>query len=291
MKIISLKSIVTLLVFLFLGMTAQAQFWKKIKDRAKEAAEETVMRKAEEKAAQETEKAFDKVFDMDFGKEASNIDPAILQGTYTYSWKYTLQMQHKQGAMNLHYYLREDGTDFGNKFEMEGREIMPGMFMVFDQAAGVTAILNERNGKKFGQIMSSPTDDLAAVVEAENPLSDAEFKEVGTKTILGYECQGFEIENSDMRMTMWVAFDTPVSFNQVYAGTSDNRLPKGFDRKWLDKIGDNSLMMEMDMINKKKPKKSAKMTCVALEQEDVIIDMSEYEFPQVEMQEQAEEID
>lgn len=283
------KKIITVVLFLFIGLGTQAQFWKKLKKRAEQAAEETVMRKSEEKAAQETEKAFDKIYDMDFGKKPTNIDPAILQGIYTYNWRYTLQMQHKKGAMNLHYYLSEGGQDFGNKFEMEGREIMPGMFMVIDELKGVTIILMEQEGNKYGQVVDSPTDDIIDMVEEDSPIADATFTEVGTKEILGYECQGFQIENDEMKMTMYVAFDTPVSFNQIYAGTSDARLPKGFDRKWLDKIGSNSLMMEMDMENKKKPKQSAKMTCIALEEESMLIDMSEYEFPQFKMQEQIED--
>jgi len=285
------KKIVTLLLFLFIGIGAQAQFWKKIKERAREAAEETVLNKTADKAAEKTDKTLDKIFDMDFGKK-SKIDPAILQNTYEYNWKYTLEMQHKKGAMKINYLLREGGNDFGSSFEMEqGTEIMSGMLMVIDESAGVTAILMERNGKKFGQVMPSMTDEILEKVEEEqqNPVNEFEFKEIGTKEILGYECQGFQMENDDVIMTMYLAFDSPVSFNQLAAGQNSKRLPKGFDPKWLDKIGDNSLMMEMDMVNKKKPKQSAKMTCVALEEELTSINMSEYEFPQVKMQKQMED--
>jgi len=283
------KNIITILVFLFIGMGAQAQFWKKIKDRAKDAAEETVLNKTAEKAAEKTDKTLDKIFDMDFGK-SSKVDPAILQKSYEYNWKYTLQMQHKKGNMNINYHLREGGTDFGSTFEMDqSTEVMNGMFMVMDESAGVTAILMERNGKKFGQVMSSLTDKVSEIAEQENTMSDAEFKEIGTKEILGYECQGFQMENEDVIMTMYVAFDTPVSFNQLAAGQNAKRLPKGIDPKWMDKIGDNSLMMEMDVVNKKKPKQSTTMTCVALEENPMSIYMSEYEFPQVQMQEQMED--
>ncbi|MFK7814205.1 MAG: DUF4412 domain-containing protein [Maribacter sp.] len=292
MKIIKLKSIATLIVFLLLGTTAQAQFWKKIKERAREAAEETVLNKTAEKAAEKTDKTMEKIFDLDFGK-TSKIDPAILQNTYEYNWRYTLEMQHKKGAMKINYLLREGGTDFGSSFEMDqGTQIMGGMLMVMDEAAGVTAILMERNGKKFGQVMSSITDEILDIQEQqdqENQIDEFEFKKIGTKEILGYECQGFQMENEDTIMTMYLAFDTPVSFNQLAAGQNSKRLPKGFDPKWLDKIGDNSLMMEMDVVNKKKPKQSMKMSCVALDEEHTAISMAEYEFPQLKMQEQMQD--
>ncbi len=286
------RTIVTLIAFLLMGTSINAQFWKKVKDRAKEAAEETVLNKTAEKAAEKTDKTMEKIFDMDFGKNQSKIDPAILQNTYEYNWKYTLQMQHKKGNMNMSYYLRDGATDFGNKLEMDDTtQAMDGMFMIMDQAAGVTAILMERNGKKFGQVMGSPLDDIIDLQEQEeeNQIDDYEFKEIGTKEILGYKCQGFQMENEDVLMTMYLAFDTPVSFNQIYAGQNSQRLPKGFDPKWLDKIGDNSLMMELNMVNKNKAKQNVKMTCVALEEESIYINMSEYEFPQLQMQEQIED--
>ncbi len=290
MKTTRTKNLTVLVLFLFIGMGMQAQFFKKLKKRAEEAAKETVLRKAEEKAANETSKAMDKVFDMDFGKKPSKVDPAILQGSYDYSWRYTLKMDHKKGAMKINYFLREEGTDFGSSFEMDqGTDLVQGMFMIMDEAAGITTILMERNGKKFGQVISSPTDDIMDMQEQQNTLDGYEFKEVGTKEILGYECQGFQIDNEDLTMTMYVAFDTPVSLNQVYGPQMKKRLPKGFDPKWLDKMGDNSLMMEMNVVNKKKSKQNIKMTCIALEEEPTSIHMAEYEFPQFQMQEQTEE--
>jgi len=51
----------------------------------------------------------------------------------------------------------------------------------------------------------------------------------------------------------------------------------------LDKIGENSLMMEMDVVNKKKPKQNVKMTCISLEQEPMQVKLSDYQFPQTQM--------
>ncbi len=55
-----IKSILLLGCFLFLGTAGtHAQFFKKLKDRAKEAAEEAVVRKTEEKTIEKTEQAID----------------------------------------------------------------------------------------------------------------------------------------------------------------------------------------------------------------------------------------
>ena len=259
-------------------MTAQAQFIEKLKNRTKRAFEETVIRKAEQKVVEETDKAFEKNEDKISQRKSSKVDPSKLQGTYHYDWRYSLQMQRQKSSIQLDYHLRNEGTDYASIVEMEGKAIMEGTLMLMDESAGITAILMEQSGNKIGQLMDSLSDEMMETSEDENPMKDAEFTEIGTKEILGYECQGFQIENDEITMIMYLAFDTPVSFNKIYGGPSNNQLPKGFDKKWLDKIGSNSLMMEMDLVHKDKPKESSKIICVALEKEKLDIDLSGYTF-------------
>lgn len=51
--------------------------------------------------------------------------------------------------------------------------------------------------------------------------------------------------------------------------------PKGFDPKWLKEVG-NGLMMEMVFTSNEKEKYNMKMTCVALEEESLTVNLSEY---------------
>lgn len=275
---------IQILFFLILGTSTQAQFFKKIAKSAEQAAERAVLKKTEQKASEKTDKAMDGLFNTEIGGVMgdSNMDPSVLPESYYYEWRYTLLTDHKKGSMKMHYYLKEGGTNFASRMEMEQKTMMGEMLMVMDQGLGVTTILMNSNGKKNGQIISSPKIDLEDI-NTENSNEDYEFKEMGAKEILGYTCKGFQIENEETKMTMYVAFDTPVSLNKVY-GNNPKQLPKGFDPKWLDKIGKNSLMMEMDIQNKKKPKQSAKMRCVALEKDPMTIKIADYEFPQLKKQ-------
>jgi len=52
---------------------------------------------------------------------------------------------------------------------------------------------------------------------------------------------------------------------------------EGFDPKWMEKA-ENSIVMEMEMIHKKKKKDNTKMTCVALEKAPKTLVVSDYEF-------------
>jgi len=262
----------------------EAQFFKNLKKRAEEAAKEAVLRKAEEKAARTAEKGMDKIFDFDFSKKS--MDPSVLPESYDFEWKYKLKMKSKQGDFDMAYYLKSGANYFGSKPEFKEKMVMNGMFMVMDQEAKAMTVFMSANGKKSGHIVPSMTD-VADTADNEQLMSEMNYKELDTKTILGYECQGFQLENKDMKMVMYITFDAPVSFNQVYGGTNSKALPKGFDPKWL-KRADNSLMMEMTFTNKKKKKYSATMTCVELAEHAHTINVNEYEFMKLNTQQTSE---
>jgi hypothetical protein len=159
-----------------------------------------------------------------------------------------------------------------------------GMLMVFDEELDIMAIFMETEDGKSGTLLKSPISNNKnmedevndAMDEAAFALEEYTFTELGTKTILGYECQGFQMENDEMKMIMYMALDAPVSFNQIY-GDHMKTTPEGFDPKWLEKA-ENSIVMEMEMINKKRSKYNTKMTCVALEKSPKTLVVSDYEF-------------
>ncbi len=59
------KKLLIVAIALLLSTTSQAQFWKKVADRASKAAEETVLDKVDEKTSKKTSKAMDTIFDGD----------------------------------------------------------------------------------------------------------------------------------------------------------------------------------------------------------------------------------
>ena len=252
-----------------------AQFFKKLKDRAKQAAEETVMRKTEEKASQETDKAFEKVFDIDLKGGGKSLDPSVLPVSYQFDWEYTLKMENKKGSVLMQYFLNENTDAFASKPSMEVSKAMGNMTMIMDLKLGTNTILTERNGTKSGMVMELPKDIAQVNEEMTEEINNYTYKEIGTKEILGHTCQGFEMENEDYKVVAYMMLDAPVTFNGM--GANPKLLPKGLDPKWLEKA-ENSLMMEMQFTHKKKRKLSGTMTCVVFEEKPLEINLSEYDF-------------
>jgi len=199
-------------LMVFGSQLSYSQFLKKLKKKAQQAVENVVIDKTADKASQMAGSGMDKVFNVNLGKQA---DPSVLPASYDFEWKYTLQMKHKRGHMQLDYYLKPNAQYFGSQPQLEGNPMANGMFMVMDQELEIMAIFMETQNGKAGQIMKSPSGDIDDVAsENASQIDNYTFKEIGVKTILGYECQGFQMENDELTMTMYMAMDAPVSFKR-----------------------------------------------------------------------------
>ncbi len=234
----------------------------------------------DENEAEETTEVYNKTEEPD----SSEINtPKPVSGSYSFEWKYVLKMEssqtkkHKEvGDMKLTYYLSQNSSTFASKFDM-GRENpggMDNMLMIMDLEIGANMILMEMDGQKFIQKMPSIISNQDVEEIEQQRTNDYTIVKTDTKTILGYQCQGFKVTSKDGIVHMYVAKDAPVSFNNVMAGNSKFK-PKGFNPKWLKEFK-NGLMLEMDFVSSKKKKHNMKMTCVELVKEPLSINLSEY---------------
>ena len=274
------KSVIILTVITFLFcFKSEAQFLERLQKRVQETVEETAIMKVEEKAANETGKAADKLLNVNIKKmmeseTGTSVDPSILPDTYDFDWKYSMQMQTKDGSFILNYFLKPNAKYFGSKPDMKQSGTMGDMYTVMDMDRNINTVFMDMNGQRIAMASSIPMD---MDFESEEDTSDKyNFKEIGTKEILGYKCQGFSMENSETKMIIYAAMEAPVSFSQIFGVKTENA-PKGFNPKWLNKM-ENSLVMEVQYQDKKKKKNSLIMRCISLKEEFFSIDKNDYEF-------------
>lgn len=194
-----------------------------------------------------------------------------LPSTYDFDYTYKLKMTHNKGDVNLTYFLKEGAKYFG----FDAAEMAKGsdtkMFMVMDGNLGVTAMFMEMMGKK---IVQKSTLKMSDFDEATNN-SDFTFTKIASKTIMGYECEGFVSENDEHKITFFITSDVPVSLNQVF-GASAKNMPKGFNPDWMKKYAKNGLMMQMIFVDKKKAKNNMTMDCIEIDKTNFSIDASAY---------------
>lgn len=274
--ILIMKTPILLLLVTLLGIqTSQAQFLKKLGKRAQQAAENTVIRKTSNKVAEKTSKTMDKVFDVKMTPGNTNADLSLLPDSYSFTWIYTLTTTHKKGDISIDYYLKENEDFFGFKPEINDQKALGNMIMIMDQKIDMNIILIEQNGTKTGTAMDIGNFS-ESLEDPENDVSDYQFTELSSKEILGYNCLGYQMENDEYHIKMYVMPDAPVTLPNNMAGNQKN-LPKGFDPKLLKKA-ENSIMMQMDFTDKKKKKNNITIRCTSLEKKTMNFNISEYSF-------------
>lgn len=249
-----------LAAFLLSGTSAKAQFFKKLANKVTNKVEDAVTRNISDKAANEADEALNNVWEMDLkGMDigmGSPVDLAEVPNSYNFDWKYSLSMKTKDGGMDFVYRLKEDADYMGMAMPQ-----MANMFIVLDTGNDLTVMYMN------GMVRATKLEtELPEDTEMENPYSDMEYKKIGSKTILGYDCDGYRAESEDYVFTMYVTDEAGIGFSQLYE--NQKNLPKGFNPDW---ISEDSLLMEMQMDNKKDADKSMTMTCTGIEKDNFTI--------------------
>jgi len=204
-----------------------------------------------------------------FAQKASKVE---LPDSYDFDYVYKLKMTHKKGDAQLDYYLKEDAEYFGfDPSAMTEDNSGAKMFMVMDNKRGVNAMFMEMMGKKIVQKSNLKGSDFVS----DDMASEFTFKAIGSKTILGYECEGFQGESDEAKVTVYITDDVPLSFNQIW-GADKKNMPKGFHPALMEKYAESGLMMQMVYVDKKKDKNNMTMECVGLDETDFSINASAY---------------
>ena len=209
---------------------------------------------------------------METAAFGQKITKANLPDSYDFTWRYTQQITNKQGDMLIHYFFKENQPNFGSKIEItKGKDLVSNMFTIMDYRLNVSLVLMDMMGSKMGQIIKLPSSD-----NSSQDIEDYKIEEIGEKEILGYQCKGIQYENEDYKIIMYYAIDPPVSFNQLYQSNTQN-IPEGINMRLFEGL-ENSLVLEMEFINKKKKKFNSKIIGIALEKEPLSINISDYKF-------------
>ncbi|TDN95414.1 uncharacterized protein DUF4412 [Salegentibacter sp. 24] len=256
---------------LFSISTMEAQFLKKLKEKIEKKVEHAVTENISDKAAHEANESLNKMWETNLKNSpipmgAKRVDISEVPQSYDFDWEYQLNMETSEGTVNMTYLLKEDAPYFGMR--MPHAE---GVFMILDMERKLSIMYFNSGENNF--ITASKIDDLTNSAKATGPYENAELKKIGTKDILGFQCQGYETETNEHKFTFYLTQQAPISFANMYTDKKSN-IPEGWNTDWLEE-GD-ALMMEMQMIDKNNPNQTANMRCTGLEKRSFSIDKENY---------------
>ncbi|RXJ43791.1 DUF4412 domain-containing protein [Gelidibacter gilvus] len=261
---------VVLIFSLFIIPASHAQFLKKLQKRVEQRVENAVIEKAADKAAEKATQSMDKMFDISpfGGGNKEKADSSLVPESYDFTWSYSLKMSTKDGEIIFHYFLKPGATYFGFTSPM-----MENILTVMDNEREIMAMfMNSQDGNKIGMVNQMPNIDLE---EANETSENFNFQTLPDKTINGFDCKGVRAVNDGYEMEMYFITDAEVSFDDIYKN-SKTKIPDAL--KDYFNPDDKVLMISMDIKNLKKPKQSATMECIGLEEVQKIVNKSDYKF-------------
>jgi hypothetical protein len=269
-----MKSLITILVFIFYAFTTQAQIFDRLANKAANSAERALDRKVEQKAQKESDKAFDSVFEGDGTKDSksskndnSTTESKTPEQVYNFSHKYVMQIESGKYNTTFTYYLAKDKNYFGNTIETT-----TSMISVMDLDKKTMFMFTEAGGQKMLMTTSLDVNDLVDEDDSKN--KDIKIEETNnTKIILNYTCREYKVIGEDLNGRIWITKEADISFPHGFYNINNKK--DQTNQQWMNNV--DGLMLEMTMTTTdKKKSETMKMTCVALEKSDFSINTKDY---------------
>lgn len=272
--------ILSVIALLFLIPAAQGQILKKLKKKIEKGAEQTVIDKTNEKVQHEADKAMEEILEGQGLGQYPNVrggkmaDMAEVRAVYEFSYVYTLEMRDESnneiGVVDM--LLHPHSTYWGMR-PQTGAEVT----MVHDAERELMVIFSADEDSKTAMAFSANTE--GSVDEVTETPEAFEVREIPGKTILGYDCLGFEVETESYLVTVYNTFDAEVSLSDAFQMRDD--LPKNFNPDWIKKDGNYGLLMEMHMKDKSGEGGDVSMQCLDLSEISVTLNKSDFDAVQL----------
>lgn len=261
--------------------TADAQFLKKLGKTA----EKTVERKTEQKTKKETEEVFDDAFNKEKNPAEQETHKSKGRGlpglakvapADNYAFQHKVEMEIKAGKqVNLvNYYLTDNDNFFGT--ELKDEQLKDDFITVFDIDRETIYTYMENDGQKMQMGINLKIEE-----PVDEDVNEPDFVIVATgktKSILGYQCQEFNMTGKDVKATLWVTKEVDIRFPSDFYSVQQNKRKKKnktYNQEWMKQVDGWAMEMVMIDSSKRKPQ-TIIMNCLSITASDYKINSSEY---------------
>ncbi len=272
-------SIVLTLLFTFSSIDpASAQVLKRLQQKAADAVERKVEQKVDEKIEQLADRLVNNSFDAIFGDWESNADgtprksPFALGGNvaredvYSFDTVVTMEIETikangaSEGKAEMLMHMNNDAQYTGTRFTSDDmRKSNSDVFIIYDFKNESMLMLMDSEGSKMS--IGYKWTDALAVIEDEVASEDINwdetevwngYKNIGTRTISGYSCDGYEYEDDNATMQIWVTRDLDIGWHSMFGANANSKQLKGR----IPNDYPAGMMMELTSANKKNGEKA-----------------------------------
>ncbi len=287
------SSIAFILCILFFLPEGEAQILNRLKRKVERAAEKKVEEEFDKALAKKVDEEFEKdstqrdggeyggydrtesaLADAIAGKYMENFDMSDVELPESYEFELTIAYEiqtEDEDPVNMSFVIAPEGEKYMGFTGIEqGQEFQ---YMVWDLERNVFVMYQEQDGKK--SLMKLP--NFASIAEADQEkqmeASEMEIRKTGeTKTILGYTCEKYIIEDDKTYGEAWIAADFPYSYERFSALVSTQMKTPGYS----ELSEQQGYALEMLTREKKKKAKTTIMKVIDIDESGFKIDNSEY---------------
>ncbi len=264
----------------FLSLTAidaSAQVLKRLQQKAQGAVERKLEEKVDQKIEQMADKLVNNSFDAIFGEMETNPDgtprklPFTLgdvakEDVYSFDTVVTMEIESvkadgsSDGKAEMLMHLSEDAPYTGTKITSDDmRSSNSDVFIIYDFKNESMLMLMDSEGTKMSigykwtEALEAIQDSIAAEdINWDETETWNGYKRIGTRTIAGYSCQGYEYEDESATMQIWVTREVEIGWHSMFGANANSKQLQG-------RIPDEypyGMMMELTTTSKQNGEKS-----------------------------------
>ncbi len=262
------KMFFILVLFAFLGtFSTNAQIRGIMRDRVREALRdqpetETKEDEDENKSQKETP-ASPSPFEIRMGdkiKHAMGVVNLDFEDQYKFNSNMIMDIdsydseEQKHSSIKYTMYFNDDHDNFAMQFRGEDTETGEDQqsLLIFDMKNHVMLILSQSEDQKSGMAFSTLSDSLAndeqdTEIKAQDDIEyfNLNYKKTGrSKTISGYLCDEYVMEDENMRAEYWISTDAQFDYSKAYQYMSGVQVMTG------GTAGFNGIIMEYNFSDK-----------------------------------------
>lgn len=297
-----MKYTISILVAIFLSgifsINAEAQLLNRLKKKATQAAEQKAEEKLTEQVEQAAQRAVERSWNSIFGEmNTDSSNGARLPFTtgsnvktedaYHFNTITTMEIQTvgKNGKpeppviMAMHF--PEEAMYTGTRFESEEMKKDEGdLFIIYDfkNAAMLMLMSNEKYKFSFTynwqQNFESP--ELDSLYQEDIDWDEVDewqnYKKIGSKNILGYDCNGYRSETDNEIVEVWVSRDAEFGMNNLFQANTNAKQLKGK----IPEDYPHGMLMEMYTENLNRGEKTTMKVIDVDKNADISYSMTEY---------------
>lgn len=215
--------------------------------------------------------------DVDGGKENSDISsmgeptPAPpdnnvkLPNSYQFAYQATIQVKSNQGTVETEYYLQPDETYYAEKStDKDFTE-----YVVYDNERNMEVYFAEIEGEKLRARKKMDIFTKAKMVGAYRDAPNRTVKSIGNKSLLGYQCNGYEISTDAGITELWVTNEAPAT---LYGAMFEKRAEQP-----NSPFTKNTMIMEVVFTSKESADKNYQMVCTQIESKSINYNLNDYQ--------------